>query len=95
MYCKNCGNQIDDKAEICVGCGVRCKSGSNATVAAILSFLFVGLGQIYNGELGKGLGFMAIALLLIATMLIGIGFILYPAFYIYQIYEAYKTASKK
>lgn len=23
MYCKNCGKEIDDKAEICVGCGVR------------------------------------------------------------------------
>ncbi len=26
MYCKNCGKQIDDKAEICPECGVRAKN---------------------------------------------------------------------
>lgn len=94
MYCKNCGNQIDDKAEICVGCGVRCKNSNNPALAAVLSFLFVGLGQIYNGETGKGLGFIAIAIVLFFTIFIGIGIILYPAFCIYQIYDAYKVASK-
>ena len=23
MYCKNCGNEMDELAEICVGCGVK------------------------------------------------------------------------
>jgi TM2 domain-containing membrane protein YozV len=94
MHCKNCGKQIDEKAEICVGCGVRVKeeSKNNPTLAAVLSFIFVGLGQIYNGQVGKGIGFMAIAFVLIMTMFIGIGIILYPAFLIYQIYDAYKVA---
>lgn len=26
MFCKNCGKEIDDKAEICVKCGVRVKT---------------------------------------------------------------------
>jgi len=30
----------------------------NAAVAAVLSFLFSGLVQIYNGEIGKGIGFI-------------------------------------
>lgn len=23
MYCRNCGNQIDDKADVCMGCGCK------------------------------------------------------------------------
>ncbi len=29
MYCRNCGSQVDDKAEICVHCGVRVTNGDN------------------------------------------------------------------
>jgi TM2 domain-containing membrane protein YozV len=36
----------------------------NPGVAAVLSFLWPGLGQIYNGQIGKGIGIMvALALL--------------------------------
>jgi len=28
MYCRNCGNQIDDKAVVCVKCGVRPNDGT-------------------------------------------------------------------
>ncbi len=31
---------------------------SNSGLAAVLSFFFVGLGQIYNGEIGKGVSLM-------------------------------------
>ncbi len=26
MYCRNCGKEIDDKAEVCINCGVFTKS---------------------------------------------------------------------
>lgn len=29
MYCKNCGNQIDDKAAVCVKCGVKTGVGTS------------------------------------------------------------------
>lgn len=29
MYCRNCGNEISDLAEICVKCGVRPKTGKS------------------------------------------------------------------
>ena len=62
MFCKNCGKEIDDKAEICPHCGVRSKLSSTVTknpgLAAIISFFFPGLGQIYNGEIGKGILFI-------------------------------------
>ncbi len=32
MYCKNCGEQIDDNAEICPKCGIRVKNLSIITL---------------------------------------------------------------
>ncbi len=63
-------------------------------IAAILSFLFTGLGQIYNGEIGKGLAFIVIGFFIALTALLLIGFLLYPIFWIYNIYDAYSTAKK-
>jgi len=64
----------------------------NEGLAAVLSFLFVGLGQIYNGEIGKGIMFIIFGAIAIFTMLFLIGFIIYPVFWIYNIYDAYNTA---
>ena len=44
MYCKNCGNQINDKAVICPNCGVRTsdvpdkKKKDSSILLGILSF---------------------------------------------------------
>ena len=99
-FCPNCGAKIDAKAEICPNCGVRVKpipvyiEKKSSGIAAVLSFLFTGLGQIYNGQIGKGIVFMIIGFILAGTMLILIGFILYPIFWIYNIYDVYSTAKK-
>lgn len=62
-YCSNCGANIDEVAEICPRCGVRVmipqvlqktKSGG---LAAFLSAIIPGLGQIYCGRGGRGVGF--------------------------------------
>jgi len=66
----------------------------NPGIAAVLSFLFVGLGQIYNGQIGKGLAFFVLGIVLAMSMFIIIGLILYPIFWIYTIYDAYNTAKK-
>ena len=66
----------------------------NPGVAAVLSFFFTGLGQIYNGRLLKGLAFMAAGALNIALMFIFIGFITGPLFWIYNIYDAYSDAER-
>ncbi len=63
-------------------------------IAAVLSFLFTGLGQIYNGEIGKGLAFIVIGFILAVSVLFLIGFLLYPVFWIYNIYDAYSTAKR-
>jgi TM2 domain-containing membrane protein YozV len=99
-YCKSCGKIISKEAEICPHCGVRQKAApSNQTmknpgVAAAASFLFTGLGQVYNGEIGKGLLLIFVQIINLFLMLLVIGFITAPLVWIYGIYDAYKTAEK-
>jgi TM2 domain-containing membrane protein YozV len=66
----------------------------NPGLAAILCFFFTGLGQIYNGQIGKGIAFIIIQAINIVLMFILIGFITYPIFWIFGMYDAYKTAEK-
>ncbi|MDO9045408.1 MAG: zinc-ribbon domain-containing protein [Methanobacteriaceae archaeon] len=103
-FCSNCGAEIDKKAEICPKCGVRLMGNSqgqnlpvgpkNAGLAAVLSFLVVGLGQIYNGQVGKGLLLLVGALISGVLMLVFIGFITWLIIWIYAIYDAYNTANE-
>lgn len=99
-FCSNCGNEIDEKAEICPKCGVRVKPVSIRTekkssgIAAIASFFIPGLGQIYNGQIGKGIMFIIISIIFALLMIVLIGFILLPLFWVYNIYDAYKTAER-
>jgi TM2 domain-containing membrane protein YozV/RNA polymerase subunit RPABC4/transcription elongation factor Spt4 len=102
-YCSNCGSQIDENAEICPECGVRQTVGGNQQqvyqhknpgISAVLSFLFVGLGQIYNGEIAKGLIFLFCGIICIFLMLIFIGYIFYLILWVFGIYDAYNTANK-
>lgn len=82
MFCKQCGNEINDKAVICVKCGAKTGNGiiekasnnsskdKSKTLAAILCFFVGGLG-IHRYYLGKiGTGFLEFLL-----CCIGIGFI--------------------
>lgn len=97
-FCANCGNEIDEKAEICPKCGVRVKQVpvqremKSSGIAVILSFFIPGLGQIYNGQIGKGILFIIIGFILALSMIVLIGFVLYPIFWIYNMYDAYKSA---
>ena len=73
MYCNNCGNKLDDPQEFCDRCGTRAgQRGYGACppqqmiyvrekstgIATLLSFLWAGLGQLYVGRIGRGLGLM-------------------------------------
>ena len=101
-YCQHCGAQIASQAEICPKCGVRVAAPPQATsqvaknpgIAAVLSFLFVGLGQIYNGQIGKGALFIVLGIVCVALMFVLIGFIAYPILWFYGMYDAYKTAGR-
>jgi len=103
-YCANCGSIIDEKAEICPECGVR-QPGSttyqqpvyqqkNPGVAAVLSALWVGIGQIYNGEIVKGIILIIVYIVSVLLIYLIIGFITTPILWIFGIYDAYNTAKK-
>jgi TM2 domain-containing membrane protein YozV len=54
-FCKDCGEKIDAKAEICPKCGVRQEypqTGRNKVVAGLLAIFLGGLG-IHKFYLGK------------------------------------------
>ena len=64
-------------------------------VSAVLSFFIPGLGQIYNGQFGKG--FMTIMFLIISWALVfcHIGIVLVAIIWVWSILDAYKTADRK
>lgn len=109
-FCRDCGAVISRAAEICPECGVRQRDppksgldaaledvleGGNPFVAAVLSALFPGLGQIYNRELEKGLVVIVASLVALLSALVLVGFVLYPAVWVYAIYDAYTVADRQ
>ena len=109
-FCRNCGAIISDRAEICPECGVRQRpppnssldstvddllGGGNPFVAAVLSALFPGLGQLYNRQLEKGIVFVAAGMVAALSMIVVVGIVLYPAVWLYAIYDAYRVAERQ
>ena len=64
----------------------------NAGLAAVLSALWCGLGQIYNGQIGKGILFMIIQFVNALLLFVLIGFITYPIMWIWGMIDAYRQA---
>ena len=60
----------------------------NPGVAAVLSFFFPGLGQIYNGQIGMGIILFTLTVALYFTIILGI------VLHLYLVYHAYTTATK-
>ncbi len=59
-YCKGCGQEIHEKAEICTKCGVRqvsARSDKDKTTAGILALLLgsIGVHKFYMGNSGMGI----------------------------------------
>ena len=98
-YCPDCGAElVNPDAEICPNCGGRLKpvpateQKKNPVIALILSIIVTGLGQIYNDQLGKGILYFVIALICGLLIMVLIGIILFPIWWIIGIVDAYKTA---
>ena len=66
----------------------------NPILAAILSLIVAGLGQIYNGQIGKGVIFMVIQLINGALTVVLIGLILPPIVGLLAMIDAYMTAKR-
>jgi TM2 domain-containing membrane protein YozV/RNA polymerase subunit RPABC4/transcription elongation factor Spt4 len=97
-FCTNCGSEIDSKAEICPRCGVRqpgimgFSGEKNPAIAALLSFLVVGLGQVYAGKPKRGIVLFAACVIFAMTSFLVLPVFAALACWIGSIYDAYKIA---
>jgi len=66
----------------------------NAGLAAVLSFFYMGLGQIYNGQIGKGVFFIILYTISWFLCLVIVGFLTTPIMWVWGMYDAYKTSEK-
>ncbi|MDR2866613.1 MAG: zinc ribbon domain-containing protein [Methanomassiliicoccaceae archaeon] len=85
MYCTKCGKELGSEYEYCDKCGTKAGSAvlprlpqtahyneKSAGLAALLSFLWGGLGQIYVGQLVRGLCIVVIysILMMVTSVLV-------------------------
>jgi tetratricopeptide (TPR) repeat protein len=96
ISCPHCGTEmLGDETGTCLSCGKiireRAKSPElkSPLLAAIMSFLIPGLGQMYTGNTLRGI-------LLLIGAFVGFIILLVPGFIVlaYAVYDAYKTAKK-
>ena len=66
----------------------------NPILAAILSLIVAGLGQIYNGQIGKGVIFIIIQLINGALTAVLIGWVLLQIVGLWAMIDAYTTAKR-
>ena len=70
------------------------QSGKSAGLAAVLSFFWCGLGQIYNGQIGKGLLFGFLYLVSFILIFAVIGIVTTPLLWIWGMVDAYQTSER-
>ena len=102
-FCANCGFKMDKNTKFCPNCGsspdnpqpaMPIQSDKSSGLAAVLSFLIIGLGQIYLGLTKRGLILFVLAVISGFLMLIYIGWIIWLFVWIYAIYDAYNSGEK-
>jgi tetratricopeptide (TPR) repeat protein len=97
-FCPTCGTSLPiGNPKNCPACGANLgmpgklmtAEMKNPGIAALCSFVIPGLGQVYNGEVGKAVA------VLIGT-LVGALFFIVPgaAIWVFGMYDAYRTAGK-
>jgi len=65
----------------------------NPGVATLLSFFFMGAGQIYNGQIGKGVAYIVLYSISLLLMFVLIGFITTPILWIIGMVDANSSAN--
>ena len=63
-------------------------------VAVLCSFFLPGGGQLYNGQVGKGLAFIVATLINVALLFVGIGVLTGLATWIWAMIDAHSTAER-
>lgn len=96
-FCESCGAQVnqdfeykyEEKQSGQTTQYATSENQKNAGLAAIASFLWSGMGQVYNGNLLKGFAFL-IGVLIGSMIMVIPGIIIW----IFGIYDAYNTANQ-
>jgi TM2 domain-containing membrane protein YozV len=91
-FCIKCGNSLN--VDVSLGDGTRrppsrskkYAQGKDPTLAVILSLIFPGLGQFYNGDVLKGLVMLVVGAIVLRTVL---GLIVMS---VWSIIDAYQVA---
>ncbi|WP_342387746.1 hypothetical protein [Salinicoccus bachuensis] len=63
-------------------------------IAAVLSALISGLGQIYNGQILKGIIIILLQVINGALTIVLIGYVFLPIVWLYAVIDAYRSAEK-
>lgn len=67
----------------------------DAGVATLLSFFLPGAGQIYNGQVGKGVAFLLVSIFVnFPLMFVGVGFVTALITWIWAMIDAHSSAEK-
>jgi TM2 domain-containing membrane protein YozV len=66
----------------------------NPSVSVVLSFFITGLGQIYNGQIAKGIMLLVLMAISLGLMLAVIGWITTPILWVFGMIDAYNSARK-
>ena len=94
-FCQSCGEKININAEICPHCGVRVANfqyqDKSVLLAAILSFLFPGLGHLYLGLNRKGISFIIAYIVSAILIILLIGFILVLIVWLWALIDSIKS----
>lgn len=96
-HCPSCGVRLPSRDTICPRCGygqVTTVKSKNPILAALLSALVMGLGQLYTGKIIKGICLFAIEVICILTSWLIIPLFFGFSFYVYGIIDAYEVANK-
>jgi DNA-directed RNA polymerase subunit RPC12/RpoP len=82
-YCPKCGKEVTEEMNVCPYCGNPLKvmptqrevpvsrvtvGTKNSGLAAVLSLIIPGLGQMYAGQIGRGLLFLFVVVPLTAII---------------------------
>lgn len=98
QFCSNCGAALEPQTGAPAGQTqtppVESAGRTNTLIAAVLSVLLSGLGQLYLGARKRGLVFVAVGIILIAWFAVmGVADV-YPLFWAYGIYDTLKIAAR-
>lgn len=101
MFCPRCGYANRYDAQYCGSCSARMPAAERAGgglrspgLAAVLSFFWCGLGQIYNGQILKGVAMLVVYMISWAMVWLVIGIITTPILWIWGMFDAYRTAER-